>query len=72
MTTAGERTGTCPVLNFDYTEVKPAGTWMKTYDDLRAKYPWFRNEFGPGFWTVVNYGGSCRSCRTLRCSPTVW
>ena len=57
MPTAEERTDACPVLNFDYTEVKPAGTWMKTYDELRAKFPWFRNEFGPGFWTVVNYEG---------------
>jgi len=52
-----ERTEECPVLNFDYTATKPAGTWLKTYDDLRARFPWFRNEFGPGFWTVVNYEG---------------
>ena len=57
MTTMRERTEECPVLNFDYTATKPAGTWLKTYDDLRARFPWFRNEFGPGFWTVVNYEG---------------
>ena len=57
MTTMRERTEECPVLNFDYTASKPEGTWLKTYDDLRARFPWFRNEFGPGFWTVVNYEG---------------
>jgi cytochrome P450 len=57
VTTTRERTDECPVLNFDYTASKPAGTWLKTYDDLRARFPWFRNEFGPGFWTVVNYEG---------------
>jgi cytochrome P450 len=57
VTTMQERTDECPVLNFDYTASKPEGTWLKTYDDLRARFPWFRNEFGPGFWTVVNYAG---------------
>jgi cytochrome P450 len=52
-----ERTGECPVLNFDYTATKPAGTWLQTYDDLRSRFPWYRNDFGPGFWTVVNYEG---------------
>ena len=53
MTTADQ----CPVRDFDYTTAKPAGSWLKIYDDLRAEFPWFRNEFGPGFWTVVNYDG---------------
>src|SRR5215204_706716 len=57
VTTMQQRTEECPVLNFDYTASKPEGTWLKTYDDLRARFPWFRNEFGPGFWTVVNYEG---------------
>jgi cytochrome P450 len=57
VTTMQERIEECPVLNFDYTASKPEGTWLKTYDDLRARFPWFRNEFGPGFWTVVNYEG---------------
>jgi cytochrome P450 len=57
MTTAEQRVGECPVLNFDYTATKPAGTWLKTYDELRSNFPWFRNEFGPGFWTMVNYEG---------------
>jgi cytochrome P450 len=57
VTTAEHRLNECPVLNFDYTETKPAGTWMKIYDELRSKHPWFRNEFGPGFWTMVNYDG---------------
>lgn len=47
----------CPVHNFDYTQYKPAGTWFSTYDELRSQAPVFRNEFGPGFWTVVNYEG---------------
>lgn len=46
-----------PVLNFDYRELKPAGTWRQTYDGLRDQFPWFRNEFGSGYWTVVNYEG---------------
>jgi len=57
LTTMRERTGECPVLNFDYTATKPAGTWLQTYDDLRSRFPWYRNDFGPGFWTVVNYEG---------------
>jgi cytochrome P450 len=57
MTSTDSRTDKCPVLNFDYTQTAPAGTWMRTYDDLREQYPWYRNEFGPGFWTVVNHEG---------------
>lgn len=60
MTTAETQSGQCPVLDFDYTSAKPAGTWLKTYDELRSRFPWFRNEFGPGFWTVVNYEGILR------------
>lgn len=44
-------------MNFDYTETKPVGSWLATYDELRSRFPWFRNEFGPGFWTMVNYSG---------------
>ena len=47
----------CPVKTFDYTETKPAGTWMRTYDELRAESPWYRNEFGLGFWMMLNYQG---------------
>jgi cytochrome P450 len=57
VTSVEKRAGECPVLNFDYTAAKPAGTWLKTYDELREQFPWFRNEFGPGFWTVVNHEG---------------
>jgi cytochrome P450 len=57
MTSIDDQTDRCPVLNFDYAEVKPAGTWMQTYDELRDQFPWYRNEYGPGFWTVVNYEG---------------
>ncbi len=47
----------CPVKTFDYTENKPAGTWMRTYDELRSENPWYRNDFGPGFWMMLNYQG---------------
>jgi len=57
VTTVDRDTERCPVLNFDYTAAKPAGSWLKTYDELRERYGWFRNDFGPGFWTVVNYEG---------------
>jgi cytochrome P450 len=57
VTTVEHQNETCPVLNFDYTAEKPEGGWRQTYDDLRARFPWFRNDFGPGFWTVVNYEG---------------
>ncbi|HZS22227.1 MAG TPA: cytochrome P450, partial [Pseudonocardiaceae bacterium] len=60
VTTVVNRAGQYPVLNFDYTAIKPAGTWLKTYDELRARFPWYRNDFGPGFWTVVNYAGILR------------
>src|SRR5271165_5120714 len=46
-----------PVVNFDYTAIKPEGTWRRTYDEQRAEFPWYRNEFGPGFWTFVNHQG---------------
>lgn len=55
MTTTQVPTGDCPVLNFDYTAMKPAGSWFETYDSLREQFPWFRNDFGQGFWTAVNY-----------------
>lgn len=57
MTTADQAAGSCPVLKFDHTERKPAGTWWKFYDDMRAKGPVYRNEQGPGFWTAVNHEG---------------
>jgi cytochrome P450 len=57
MTTTNDTASQYPVLNFDYTEMMPAGTWMRTYDEQRAVAPLYRNEFGPGFWTVVNYEG---------------
>jgi len=46
-----------PVATFDYTTTEPEGTWFSRYDALRAQFPWYRNEFGPGFWTVCNYEG---------------
>ncbi|WP_254659290.1 cytochrome P450 [Mycobacterium malmoense] len=49
---------TCPVLNFDYAEAKPAGTWFTHWDKMRQENPAFRNEFGSGFWTVANYEGA--------------
>lgn len=52
-----EPAGTCPVHNFNYTEHQPAGTWFARYDELREASPIYRNEFGPGFYTVVNYEG---------------
>jgi len=57
MTTVHRPAEQCPTLNFDYTEAKPVGGWLNTYDELRSRFPWFRNEFGPGFWTMVNYQG---------------
>src|SRR5690606_11789125 len=52
-------TGTsgCPVHNFNYTELQKAGTWFEKYDRLRDESPIYRNEFGPGFYTVVNHEG---------------
>lgn len=55
--TTSQRADTPPVVTFDYTTTEPEGTWFNTYDDLRARFPWYRNEFGPGFWTVCNYEG---------------
>jgi cytochrome P450 len=57
VTTANRTAGNCPVQNFDHKAKKPAGSWWQTYDDLRAQSPWFRNEYGPGFWTMVNHEG---------------
>jgi cytochrome P450 len=57
VTSMDSRTGQCPALNFDFAASKPEGTWRRTYDELRAQFPWFRNEFGPGFWTFVNHQG---------------
>jgi cytochrome P450 len=55
--TTSEQAPTVPVVNFDYTTTEPEGTWFARYDELRAQFPWYRNEFGPGFWTVCNYKG---------------
>ena len=54
---SGPTPGTCPVHNFNYTDSKPAGTWHDKYDELSAQSPVYWNEFGPGFWTVINYEG---------------
>ncbi|CAA0137514.1 Camphor 5-monooxygenase [Mycolicibacterium vanbaalenii] len=48
----------CPVLNFDYTELKPAGTWFEKWAETGQEYPYFLNQFGQGFWTVANYQGA--------------
>lgn len=55
--TTSEQEATVPAVNFDYTSTEPEGTWFAKYDELRAQFPWYRNEFGPGFWTVCNYRG---------------
>ncbi|SOX56921.1 cytochrome P450, partial [Mycobacterium ahvazicum] len=55
--TTSEQAATVPVVTFDYTTTEPEGTWFAKYDELRAQFPWYRNEFGPGFWTVCNYEG---------------
>ena len=57
MTSMDSRIGNCPVQNFDWAASKPEGTWRRTYDELRDQFPWYRNEFGPGFWTFVNHEG---------------
>lgn len=49
--------GRCPVHNFNYAEYKPVGEWFARYDEFREKSPIFRNEFGPGYYTVSNYEG---------------
>lgn len=56
--TSTSAASSCPVLNFDYTELKPAGTWFEEWDQTGKRYPYFRNEFGQGFWTVANYEGA--------------
>lgn len=55
--TTSEQAATVPVVTFDYTTTEPEGYWFNRYDELRAQFPWYRNEFGPGFWTVCNYQG---------------
>jgi cytochrome P450 len=58
MTTADSRPSQAETtLNYDYTATQPAGTHFATYDHLRSQSPWYRNEFGPGFWEVVNHEG---------------
>ena len=47
----------CPMHNFNFTVRQPAGTWHKRYDELRAEGPWFWNQFGAGWWTMVNHEG---------------
>jgi cytochrome P450 len=55
--TTSKQAASVPVATFDYTTTEPEGTWFAKYDELRAQFPWYRNEFGPGFWTVCNYQG---------------
>ena len=55
--TTDQSTAKCPVLNFDYSEHKPVGTWIQTYDELREQFPWYRNDFANGFWTMINHEG---------------
>jgi len=55
--TTSEQAPTVPVVTFDYTTTESEGTWFAKYDDLRTQFPWYRNEFGPGFWTMCNYQG---------------
>ncbi|WP_241383495.1 cytochrome P450 [Rhodococcus sp. CH91] len=50
-------TSGCPVHNFNYTDLQKAGTWFEKYDTLRTESAVYRNEFGPGFYSVVNYEG---------------
>jgi cytochrome P450 len=55
--TTSEQAPTVSVVTFDYTTTESEGTWFAKYDDLRTQFPWYRNEFGPGFWTMCNYQG---------------
>lgn len=58
MTTADRRTEPVDTtMSFDYTAAQPAGGHFATYDELRARSPWYRNDFGPGFWELVNHEG---------------
>ncbi|MFC5745841.1 cytochrome P450 [Actinomadura rugatobispora] len=47
----------CPVVNLDYSAHRPQGEWIRTFDELRAEAPWYRNDFGPGFWMMLNHEG---------------
>src|SRR4030081_1562228 len=55
--TTSEQASTVPVVTFDYTSTEPEGTWFAKYDELRSQFPWYRNDFGPGCWTVCNCQG---------------
>lgn len=56
-TEKGTLAGSCPVRNLDYQAERPVGDWFATHDQFRAEGPLYRNELGPGFWTIVNYDG---------------
>lgn len=51
----------CPVMEFDYAPVKPAGYYHEQAKVLRDQGPTFFNQLAQGFWMVTEYD----ACRDL-------
>ena len=47
----------CLVMTFDRTATRAEGMFFKKYDEPRARFHRYPNEFRPGFWTICNCKG---------------
>ena len=47
------RAAGCPVVHFDYTTPKPAGTYFTEFDKLRGETEVAYSTYGPGFWMLL-------------------
>ena len=47
--------GGWPVVDYDITSTRPAGSFFQEADDLRERHPFYWNVLGQGFWTLTRY-----------------
>jgi cytochrome P450 len=50
--TAEEQARGCPVIDFDFTEPRPATEYFTTLDEIRERAPIAWNTYGGGFWML--------------------
>jgi cytochrome P450 len=47
--------GDWPVVDYDITSTRPAGSFFAEADELRERHPFYRNTLAQGFWTLTRY-----------------
>ena len=53
--TAERALGGCPVTHFDFSEIKPLGSYWELAKELRLACPHFFNSYAQGYWVFTQY-----------------